>query len=80
MKWLDKLPWQLVILGCCTLGLAPFFPQPHLAEKVAMLSQGLLVKPIDVFDLFLHGVFPILFILKAIRLARSKPTDSTDKD
>ena len=81
MKWLDNIPWTLVILGSCTLGLAPFMPMPHLAEKIMMLSQGLLVKPIDIFDLCLHGVFPTLLVLKTIRIATAPSTsDSTDSD
>jgi len=36
------------------LGLAPFYPQPHLVEKVGMLLAGTLKRPIDIFDLFWH--------------------------
>lgn len=48
------LPWELVIIACLTLGLAPFAP-PHIVEKLQMLIQGKLVRPIDWFDLLLHG-------------------------
>jgi len=37
------------------LGFAPFFPEPHLVEKVRMLMQGALNKPLDIFDLFWHA-------------------------
>ena len=43
---LDKLPWSILIFLCLTLGLAPFFPS-HLFEKIKMLSEGQLVRPID---------------------------------
>ena len=59
------LPWLVLILGALTLGLAPFTPQPHLFEKIQMLSNGELSHGIDVFDLFLHGLFPLLIIVKA---------------
>ncbi len=59
------LPWLVLILGTLTLGLAPFTPQPHLFEKIQMLSNGELSRGIDVFDLFLHGLFPLLLIVKA---------------
>ena len=61
-----KLPWIVLILGSLTLGLAPFFPQPHLVEKVQMLINGELSRSIDFFDLFLHGLFPLLLIVKAV--------------
>lgn len=48
------LPWGLVAMACLTLGLAPFTP-PHIVEKLGMLFTGKLVKPIDWFDLVLHG-------------------------
>ena len=59
------LPWLVLILGTLTLGLAPFTPQPHLFEKIQMLTNGELSRGIDVFDLFLHGMFPLLLIVKA---------------
>jgi len=60
---LDALPLGLVIFLCLTLGLAPFHP-PHIWEKLQMLAHGELVKPIDWFDLFLHGTPWILLIAK----------------
>lgn len=54
-RWLDRVPWAGVALVCATLGLAPFVPVPHVVEKLGMLSRGELVRPIDWFDLALHG-------------------------
>ncbi|MGF1612755.1 MAG: RND transporter [Gammaproteobacteria bacterium] len=69
MAWLDKIPlWLLVVLSL-TLGLAPFYPEPHLWEKLKMLAQGNLTRPIDIFDLLLHAAAPVLLILKLLRLA-----------
>ena len=66
-----KLPWGLVIIACLTLGLAPFSP-PHIWEKLQMLSRGQLVRPIDWFDLVLHGLPWVLLILKAVVTMASK--------
>ena len=64
---IGSLPiWVLVIL-CLTLGLAPFTPEPHIWEKLKMLGAGSLTKPIDIFDLALHGVPFILLLLRLIR-------------
>jgi len=47
--------------------LAPLKPMPHVIEKILMLKNGTLHKPIDIFDLFFH-LFPlILLILKFIK-------------
>ncbi|HUJ18946.1 MAG TPA: RND transporter [Nitrospirota bacterium] len=62
---LAKLPWGILILACLTLGLAPFAP-PHIWEKLHMLAKGELVRPIDWFDLVLHGTPWVLLMLKAI--------------
>ena len=70
--WIQKLPWWLLIVGSLTLGLAPFQPIPHLVEKISMLFQGSLHRPIDIFDLFLHGTFPVLLFLKIILVTTSR--------
>lgn len=44
------------ILGVLTLGLAPFFPEPHLFGKVRWLMGGAEgMKFPDYFDLLMHG-------------------------
>ncbi len=65
LDFFAKLPWGLLILACLTLGLAPFAP-PHLWEKLQMLAKGQLVRPIDQFDLVLHGTPWVLLIMKAV--------------
>lgn len=57
--------WVLVIL-CLTLGLAPFVPEPHIWEKLKMLAAGTLTRPIDIFDLLLHGAPFVLLLLRLI--------------
>ena len=68
MKWLDKIPLTTLLIIALLLGLAPFSPEPHLWEKLKMLTAGELVKPIDIFDLFLHGTPAVLLVLKLIRM------------
>ena len=67
MKWLDKIPLGPLLIVAILLGLAPFVPEPHLVEKLRMLFAGELVKPIDIFDLFLHGSPVVLLLMKLIR-------------
>ncbi len=67
MQWLDKIPWSILIIAAVFLGLAPFVPEPHLVEKIRMLTQGTLVRPIDIFDLFYHGLPLLLIVAKIVR-------------
>jgi len=62
---LHKLPWTALVFLCLTLGLAPYWP-PHLVEKILMLFRGQLVRPVDWFDLVLHGLPWVLLLLKAV--------------
>ena len=48
-----------------TLGLAPFTP-PHIVEKLRMLSQGKLVRPLDWFDLLFHGFPWVVLVAKLV--------------
>lgn len=67
MNWLDKISTTPLLIIALTLGLAPFSPEPHVWEKIKMLVNGELSRPIDIFDLFLHGTPWVLLILKLIR-------------
>lgn len=67
---LDSIPVIYLILACLTLGLAPFTPEPHIWEKLRMLAGGTLTRPIDIFDLALHG---LPWLLLALRLIPSRP-------
>jgi len=65
MELLNKIPWPVVIAACLTLGLAPFFP-PHVWEKLQMLFKGELVRPVDWFDLLMHGTPWLVLLAKAV--------------
>lgn len=66
MKWLDRIPYALLLPLAVLLALAPFTPEPHLWEKLKMLFAGTLVRPIDIFDLLLHGTPLGLLLLKLL--------------
>lgn len=70
MSWLDRMPLKWLIAGALWLGVAPVFPEPHVIEKLRMLWHGTLVRPIDIFDLALHGVPLLLLPLMVFRLWR----------
>ncbi len=71
MAWLDEFPLTLIIIACLLLGLAPFTPEPHVWQKLKMLFDGTLVKPLDIFDLLLHGAPFVVLLLKLLRMRQA---------
>ena len=54
------------------MSLAPIYPQPHLLEKFFMLMAGNLTRPMDIFDVFWHLLFPVLLIVKIVRMSKAQ--------
>jgi len=71
LSGIDQIPLGVIIVLCATLGLAPFSP-PHVAEKLLMLANGNLVRPVDWFDLLLHGAPWLFLLLKIAALSMKK--------
>jgi len=61
---LDKISYSILIVIAVLMILAPFRPMPHVLEKLIMLKNGTLTKPIDIFDLFYHLIPTIILFLK----------------
>jgi hypothetical protein len=60
--------WKLIILLCLTLGLAPFFPEPHIVGKLKWITGGAVgMQLMDWFDVLLHGL-PWLLLLRIISI------------
>ena len=58
--------WKLITIACLTLGLAPFFPEPHLFGKIKWVAGGAVgMQLMDWFDVLLHG-FPWILLLRVI--------------
>ena len=79
MKWLDKVPLGPLLVIALALGLAPFQPEPHLWQKLKMLADGSLVKPIDIFDLAMHGLPALLLLMKLARMTLTKGSTTPEK-
>ena len=65
--FIDKIPYVVLIPFAILMLLAPFYPVPHVVEKILMLKNGLLKKPIDIFDLFFHLFPAVLLLLKILK-------------
>ncbi|NOX07929.1 MAG: RND transporter [Gammaproteobacteria bacterium] len=64
---MDHIPYTILIPLAIVLGLAPFNPEPHLWQKLKMLFSGELGRPVDIFDLFMHGTPLALLLFKFAR-------------
>lgn len=73
--YLLEVPYFSVLLICLTLGLLPFNP-PHVWEKLQMLFSGTLIKPIDWFDLLMHGTPWVLLMTKFVFEMQKKRAQS----
>lgn len=60
--------WKLILLGCLTLGLAPFSPEPHLWGKLKWIAGGASeMQFADWFDTAMHGL-PFLLLIRYLFL------------
>lgn len=71
LNWLDRAPLLVLTSLAVWMAGAPFIPEPHLFEKLRMLFQGALTRPLDVFDLLMHAAPGVLL---AVKLARRRKT------
>ena len=65
LELIDQMPLSYALLGAATLGLAPFFPEPHIWEKIKMIRAGTLKRPLDIFDFLMHAA---PFALLAVKI------------
>ena len=71
-RLLTKIPWTVLLPLAIILGLAPFRPEPHLVEKLRMLVHGQLTRPLDLFDLVMHGI-PLLLVVGKLLAGKANP-------
>ncbi len=73
MKNKKKSNVLIALIASLTLGLAPFFPEPHLFGKIRWVLGGAVgMQPMDWFDLVLHGAPWVWLIIEAIKLINNK--------
>ena len=60
--------WKFILLACLSLGLAPFYPDPHILGKLRWVAGGAVgMQAMDWFDLIWHGL-PWLLLLRWVLL------------
>jgi len=72
MRFLNNIPYSLLLVAAILLGLAPFVPEPHVLEKMRMLMNGNLTRPVDIFDLLFHLLPLVLLVLRFMSEKSSK--------
>ncbi len=68
LQRLDGISLSALVVASLLLGLAPFQPEPHVWQKLKMLVGGELSRPLDIFDLFMHGTPILLLMLRLLRM------------
>ena len=59
--------YKLFVIASLTLGLAPFFPEPHIWGKLKWIAGGAVgMQPLDWFDVVLHGTPWLLLAVASI--------------
>ena len=67
---------KTILILCLTLGLAPFFPEPHLWGKIKWIAGGANgMQLMDWFDVLLHGTPYLLLIRWGILKIRTSQPD-----
>lgn len=83
MKRPKKSEHLVAVALCLTLGLAPFFPEPHLFGKIRWILGGAEgMAAMDWFDFAMHGA-PFVYLSSllgregafALRASRNKTTE-----
>jgi hypothetical protein len=68
--------WKLILILCFTLGLAPYFPEPHIVGKIRWIAGGANgMKLMDWFDTVLHG-FPFILLIRFLAIKLLNKNDS----
>lgn len=69
--------WSFILIACLTLGLAPFFPEPHIWGKLKWVAGGAQgMQTMDWLDLLMHGIPWLLLIRLGILKALGRPLGS----
>jgi hypothetical protein len=65
--------WKLWAIASVTLGLAPFFPEPHIVGKIKWIAGGAVgMQAQDWFDFAMHGAPFVMLIISIVLNIKSR--------
>lgn len=68
----------MIVILCLTLGLAPFFPEPHIVGKIRWIAGGAVgMQALDWFDALFHGFPWILLVISIVIRIKSRSDRSS---
>ena len=68
---------SLFLVASLSLGLAPFFPEPHIWGKLKWIAGGAKgMQAVDWFDTLMHGTPWILLIIASVQLLQKKRAEN----
>ncbi|MBL4774760.1 MAG: hypothetical protein JKY87_01695 [Mariprofundus sp.] len=76
MKWLEEMPFIVLIGAAIVMAWLPVEPEPHLVEKLRMFRAGNLTAFIDILDVLWHLLPALLLLCKLILLKRKRSPSS----
>ena len=71
LSWLDRFRWIWLLQLAAWMAIAPITPEPHLVERLRLLLQGALVRPLHISHLVMHAAPLFLVALKLWRQWRA---------
>ena len=85
MKWIDKMSLFPLLAVTVLMASLPLQGSSHLFEKLEMLRLGVLSRPLDIFDLLMHGTPAVLLAIRVVRqfvlgIKAESADEKTDKE
>jgi hypothetical protein len=78
---MKQIPYRMLVPLAVLMAILPLGAEPHLIEKVGMLRAGTLTRPLDIFDLLMHGGLLGVLALKAfmdLKVRALPPSEGAD--
>ncbi|MBT4837428.1 MAG: hypothetical protein HON94_08785 [Methylococcales bacterium] len=78
IKIIDSIPFFVLIMLSIFMSLAPLNAESHLLQKILMLFNGNLIKPLDIFDLIMHSTPLALLTIKTSHWLLQNKSEKND--
>ncbi|MCB1381537.1 MAG: hypothetical protein KDJ73_01130 [Notoacmeibacter sp.] len=73
VHWTERLPLWPLVFATLVVGLAPYFPEPHIVEKFRWYMEGKHFGWMDVLDIPWHLWPAVLLAAKLLYMYENRP-------